>query len=425
MPGMLDQWGCPVTAGADEVASIEAVVAGYVTMAPGMERHFGALEAGGPMARSVLAMMLTQSHRPQYMEKAQELCAKAKLDAEADYASGLHSRERGHLEAAAAWCAGRIDDAIDAFGEVLADHPTDLLAIRSRYLLAFGRGRISDMLDTVCAARPAWQDQLPLSSFLDGMESFALEEQGEYRRAEVLGRQGVERNETDLWAIHAVAHVLEMERRRPEGESWLDGRTSVLESAGGFAGHIWWHQALVLLDMGQLDKVLNLYDRRVYPNHSTEGLDLSNAVSLLTRLEIAGADVGDRWQGLIEPVQVRHGQYSHPFNDTHYVLAMAKAGEIDASRAHLEGMRNWAARGRQLEHPDTASGVLDEVGTAVAQGLIEYGARRGADAVAALAPVQDRIWMLGGSNAQRGLYSQVLADARRMVGSGNGHPGSD
>ena len=410
-----DQWGCAVSTDAHENALIEQVISGYVTMAPGIDKLLRDLGSGGPMSRALLAMMLTQSHRPRLMKTALELSLQAKHDVDSDVAGEVGSRERSHICAAVAWCSGQIDEAIDAFGQILVDHPTDILAIRARYLLAFGRGRIADMLDTITSVRPGWDDTIPLASYLDGMEAFALEEQGEYRQAENLGRGAVERNETDLWAIHSVAHVLEMERRRDEGVSWLDGRTEVLESGGGFGGHIWWHQALALLDLGRFDEVLDLYDRRVYPDQSTEGLDLSNAVSLLARIEIEGGQVGDRWQALAEPVQVRQGQHSHPFNDTHFALALAKAGETEAARAHLAGMGEWASRVDDADQRDTAAMVLNEVGLAVGQGLVEYGAGRPANAVTALGPVEDKIWMLGGSNAQRGLYSLILADANALA----------
>lgn len=402
----LDRWGCPLSEDGAGAEAVQEATAAYLTMAPGVDRHFPALEAGGPMAKALLAQFLVQAHKAPMAARASELSDLA--SAEADQGT-ISDRERGHLAATAAWVRGDLDGAIAAFDTILADHPTDVLALRANHLLLFNGGRVPEMLDQIQQVRPAWSDDLPLASLLDGQEAFALEESGRYREAETAGRRGVERDETDLWAIHAVSHVLQMEGRREEGVAWLQGRDPVLEAGGSFSGHLWWHQALPLLVLGRTDEVLDLYDRRVYQPGSEEGLDLSNAVALLARLEIAGVSVGERWQALAGPCSVRRGQHSHPFNDTHFALALSRVGDETGLAEHLAGMAAWS------ERDDHAGEVLRVVGLATARGLSAWGRGEWADAVTHLAPVAEETWRLGGSHAQRDVYRQILDHATRKA----------
>ncbi|MEM9564332.1 MAG: tetratricopeptide repeat protein [Actinomycetota bacterium] len=401
-----DRWGCAVTAEGDEVAVIDDAVTDYLTMAPGLERHLPALADGGPLAKTILAQFYLQAHRRHLAGRARELIEAATTEAAT---IGVSDRERAVLGAVGSSVDGRLRDAIDRFDQLLRDHPTDAFALRAQHHLLFSSGRTGEMVDLVRRVRPAWSEDLPLTSLLDGQEAFGLEESGRYAEAEAMGRRGVERDPSDLWAIHAVAHVFQMQQRWDEGARWLDGREEVLDAGGGFAGHLWWHQSLPLLALGRHDDVLTLFDERIHKPGSEEGLDLSNAVSLLARLEIAGVDVGDRWAPLAEPCGARRGQHSHPFNDTHYALAMAKAGHDDALDTHLAGMAAWSGG------DDGAAEVIRVVGLATARGLAAWGRGRWREAVDELGPVADETWRLGGSHAQRDVYTQIRGHAARMA----------
>jgi hypothetical protein len=125
------------------------------------------------------------------------------------------------------------------------------------------------------------------------MHAFGLEEIGDYVHAEQTGRHALEVNARDPWAVHAVAHVMEMQGRLPEGIEWLESRAPDWSPDNGFAFHNWWHLALYYLDLGEHAKVLEL-STRAYPAAGQVILEMIDATAMLWRLNLRGIDVGDR-----------------------------------------------------------------------------------------------------------------------------------
>ena len=67
-----------------------------------------------------------------------------------------------------------------------------------------------------------------ITGFVRGMQAFGLEESGDYGAAEAAGLHAVEVNPDDVWAVHAVVHVREMQGRVDDGIRFLIDR----EAAG-------------------------------------------------------------------------------------------------------------------------------------------------------------------------------------------------
>ena len=95
------------------------------------------------------------------------------------------------------------------------------MALKLHHTMSFYAGRSQVMRAVVAGVLGEWDDSVPGYGCVQGMYAYALEECGAYADAERWGRQAVERNPGDLWAIHSVAHVLEMQGRSAEGVKWL------------------------------------------------------------------------------------------------------------------------------------------------------------------------------------------------------------
>jgi hypothetical protein len=97
------------------------------------------------------------------------------------------------------------------------------LALRFAHFQHFYNGDSRQMRDSIARVLPSLDSYTRDYSFVQGMYCFALEEAGEYDRAEPFGRAAVEANPTDAWAVHAVAHVMEMQGRHRDGVAWVAG----------------------------------------------------------------------------------------------------------------------------------------------------------------------------------------------------------
>ncbi len=322
-----------------------------------------------------------------------------------------NERERAHAAAARKWLNGDFAGSIRAYGDILLDHPRDLLALQVAHVGDFLLGHSSMLRDRVAQVLPHWDNSVPGYGYVLGMHAFGLEECGAYSQAEDTGRRALDLNSRDPWAVHAVAHVMEMTGRVRDGIDWLTRRERDWAPDNGFAYHNWWHLALYFLETGDIPAVLNLYDNQVRPAASTVPMEMVDASALLWRLHLRGVDVESRWQALAAcwaPI-AEHGYYA--FNDVHAVMSFVGSQQIDLA------VRTIASLERKAAGNDTNAMMSREVGLPIAHALLAFGAGYYADAVELLLPVRTVAHRFGGSNAQRDIVHQTLIESALRAGN--------
>lgn len=342
------------------------------------------------------------------------LLAKAQSSAEAARAGAdaATPRERAHVEALTRWVARDLEGACTIWEAILLEMPQDLLALRFAHYAHFYSGDARRMRGSLDRVMPVWGEDVADYSYVLGMRAFALEEAGVYAEAEAAGRRAIELNPEDPWSVHAVAHVMEMEDRHQDGLAWIDSLRPHWTKANNFRFHVWWHEALVMLDEGRLDAVLALYDREVFDPETEEYLDICNAASLLQRLEILGVNVGGRWAPLAEKVRGRTEEHVLTFIDLHFALILAAAGDTRADE-----MREFMAAYEGVAE-DSNLPIMKALGVPLVDALIAY--REGAFARTRdiMLPLRYELWQIGGSHAQRDLFDLILIDAVIKAGDG-------
>jgi hypothetical protein len=292
-------------------------------------------------------------------------------------------------------------------------YPRDLVGLQVGHLMDFYRGNARNLRDRIARALPHWSEAVPGYHAVLGMQAFGLEESGDYARAEDSGRHAIDLEPLDCWAHHAVAHVMEMQGRAQDGIGWMIAREPHWSGDDNFFKvHNWWHRALYHLDLGQIDEVFRLYDGPIRQDLSVVALDMVDASALLWRLELAGHDVGDRWNELARCWDRHADGRLYPFNDWHAAMAYLGAGD-DSAMQRLDAA---------LEASGTGGSDTAEWARSIARPLLDgFAAFRNGDyrrCVERLHPVRYIAHRFGGSHAQRDIIDWTLTEAAVRAGWG-------
>ncbi len=386
------------------IALLDHAVMGYAGARRDTRDRVAAVLAADPtcvMAHCLDGYLYMLASKRDAMPRAREALSRADAGPRT-----ISPRERLHRTALDAWSTGDMRGAAAVWDAILDEYPRDLIALKvSQFVLSY-LGESDRMRDRVARVLPAWNEDVPGYGFVLGCYAYALEEAGDYARAEEMGRQAVSIDRADIWAAHAVAHVAEMQGRLRDGIEWISTLAGEWRDCTNFALHLKWHESLYHLELEQFPEVLTLYDREVRAESTDEYLDVANAVSLLWRLEQADVDVGPRWRELASRAESHLDDHALVFVDLHYLMALAAVGDDRAVAEFLASCERFASSGQGTE-----AEVMADVGLPLARAVVAHRAGDHGTVVDLLMPVRQRIRRIGASHAQRDLFHQLLIDA--------------
>ena len=315
-------------------------------------------------------------------------------------------RERLHQEALQAWLDGDVLARAAAWERILLEWPHDLLAFRQYTGTLFWVGDKRYQAEVIAGQAGHWSSQIPGYGHFLSAKSFAMEEVGNYEVAERAAREALSIQEQDLWALHGLAHVLEMQGRTDEGIELLEDAARFLNDYNLFRGHLWWHLSLFKFTQGCFDEVLELFDSEIYPKESTFYLDIQNGVSLLARLEFQGVNVGpERWERLAQASLASATQCTLWFTAMHHVMALVRSRRESAANATLRYLESAGTNSSQ-------AALACELSRAAAA---LYQDKPG-EALERMLDLRQRHGELGASHAQQDLYDQIMVVAAQRLG---------
>lgn len=323
----------------------------------------------------------------------------------------LTKLEQRHLNAAMLIASEDWMGAMNQYEDILADQPLDTLALHMGYLLALTAGKSSKLRELPQSVVKSYRPSDSFYGHVHGKLAFGQCEMGEYERGEANGRLALEQFRLDNWAHHSLAHIYEETGQARKGVTFLEKTEADWGEGKTFDHHLWWHKALMHVSLGEHETALGLYDDRLEPArlYDKNQFSLSDGSALLLRLQLQGADIGDRAEEQSRAWQDYVGNCGALFYDGHLCFSSLQAGDRVTATRLKDSIR-------ELVEDKTRKGWNKEVCTKSGQQLIE-GIQQFFDGeyracVATLGPVMEHLQAsLGGSKAQKDIFRQILIHA--------------
>ncbi|KAJ7521125.1 hypothetical protein O6H91_19G039100 [Diphasiastrum complanatum] len=286
-----DLWGNPVRTSSDLCLShINSYYEQVLVYGPHRGVILRAVEADSTCVLSN-ALAATQMLSIDNVEKQQDRAASF-VAAAKQHSNAATAYESLILDAVTALTEGRMKDAVALHVEVLNRFPNDIVSLKRAQTLCFYMGRPDQMLKIALQVLPANRD----TAYMHGLLAFSLLEVGRYDEAETAARRALTIENQDIWAQHALCHVLQYKCQFKEAIWFMAENCSSWSICGSFMySHNWWHLAVCLLEQGcssASKMVIQIYDTHIWYRFM-KGIKVSpqvfiNALGLLLRLNLHG-----------------------------------------------------------------------------------------------------------------------------------------
>ncbi|MEH2531638.1 tetratricopeptide (TPR) repeat protein [Bradyrhizobium sp. AZCC 1588] len=330
-----------------------------------------------------------------------------------ELATGATPREKSHVEIMAAVIESKPRVAVTGAEAHLEEYPRDAQVL-SILLGAFGLYAFSGRPDhdaaklAICErhARHYGEDWW-FASYL----GWSHTEAGNLSTGRSLSERAMGLRSANANAAHGLSHAMFEQGDMEAGRNFLSQWMPAHDRQSFLHGHLAWHVALTLLDAGNLDGALAIYEQHIKPaDRPYPPLNIfTDGASLLWRLALAGqTGLEARWQDIAAYGEKYFPQAGAHFADVHFALATAMTGS-DALETRLAQLEARAADGKLLP----GQTAID-----LCRGIRAFAEGDNAEAIRLLEPAVAELTRIGGSHAQRELWEDTLIVAYLRAGRG-------
>ncbi|CAF1052469.1 unnamed protein product [Rotaria sordida] len=314
-----------------------------------------------------------------------------------------------HTQALIDWSLGYRSRATDTWETILLSYPFDIMTLKFALDTYVHLGNQNMLRDSVARVLPIWESSSPhrpLKSYLYGMYAFGLGETNMALRAEKQARLGLELNEHDAWATHALAHAMEYMGQTSEGIDFLEKTDNHWRRCDIIAPHIDWHWALYELEQDNWEKAEDILQRCFLNNNGTElsRLKYTDAASLIYRLKLAGHPCSSQSNSKLKQfLNVHLRDHQILFHDLHHYFVLDNIADTEMKKDFLRSLKET------VESSDTNTGKFyREIGSRIFAALEHFDEGDYAQVVELLYPIRYQTAVVGGSNAQRDIFTLLL-----------------
>jgi hypothetical protein len=239
---------------------------------------------------------------------------------------------------------------------------------------------------------------------------WAMTENGEVAKGRAMTERAFDMRRANAYAAHALLHAMF------EGGSVADADALVTQWIGGYDrsgilyGHIYWHQALGALELGDASKALSIYETILQPSvTAAPPLNaMSDSASLLWRLLAYGHPVRAKlWADAEAYAKAQFPKSSLPFVEMHMALLAAATSDQALLEERLRVIEQRLADGKLAAGP-----VVPQI----CRAMNAFAGEDFRTCVTLLEPVLDDVVRIGGSHAQREIIEDTFVVALIRAG---------
>ena len=338
----------------------------------------------------------------------------------------LQQNELLYFEAFKCLFRGQTRKALSAWTRIVELNPLDILALLYLHYEYMAIGQIDGVLSSISCVVDQYEKAQPVTlPYVHGLYGMALEENYKYSEAMKYVDLSLGADPYIVTASHAKAHIL--------GEFGdYNGAIRYLSDNERFwrnnvkMHHVEWHWMLSCIEVGKYAEALALFDDSYLnknKNKIKDSVRLRDAASFLWRLELKQFDfdntmrddIAYRWKLCKKFISAdMNERFVAIYHDSYYLLNLIK-NEPHTSLKYVDAIKECSAENVENKTKNTyltetcpfaAIPVFDALCSGYAGN--EYGAAF--DSMYDVLITDDNKWRMGGSRAQKDVFSETLID---------------